>query len=241
VPKYDKSTTELIKDFFNNIGLQNEKTFKRQELYTWFDKNYPELKRGTLYLNLARLAVNASNRKYLNPHTDGSDDILFQMDRDTFRLYNNKKDMIEPQKIEPPDEEKGQEFLYEKDLQNFLAQHMSIIEPDLRLYEDEESDKNGLEYPVDGRYIDILALDKNDNFVVIELKVSRGYDRVVGQLLRYKNWIKRNMAENGQDVRGIIICKEITADLLLACDGLDDIELFEYELFLKLHKKEIGV
>ena len=49
------------------------------------------------------------------------------------------------------------------------------------------------------------------------------------------------MAENGQRVRGIIICKEITDDLLLACNGLDDIELFEYELFLKLHKREISM
>jgi len=116
---------------------------------------------------------------------------------------------------------------------------MSNIEAGLRLYEDEETGKTGLEYPVDGRYIDILALDKNDNFVVAELKVSRGYDRVVGQLLRYKNWIKRNLAENGQKVRGIIICKKITDDLLLACDGLDDIELFEYELSVKLHKRDI--
>lgn len=130
-------------------------------------------------------------------------------------------------------------FAYEKDLQNFLVKNLSIIEPDLKLYVDEEDGKNGLEYPAEGRFIDILALDKNNNFVVIELKVSKGYDRVVGQLLRYKNWIRRNLAEKGQNVRGMIICKEITNDLFLACDGLSDIELFEYELSIKLKKKDI--
>ena len=237
-----KTTTEMMKEYFVSIGLQGEKTFKRQELYDWFNKNYPDVKRGTLYGHLVKLSVNASSRKHHHFRADGSDDILFQTDTDTFRLYDEGIDnKPEPPEVEPTDEEKGQEFIYEKDLQNFLARNMSIIERDLRLYADEENGQTGLEYPADGKRIDILALDKNDNFVVIELKVSKGYEKVVGQLLWYKNWIKRNMAENNQSVRGIIICKEITDDLLLACDGLDDIELFEYELYLKLHKKEISM
>jgi hypothetical protein len=242
MPKFDKTTTELMKDFFTSVSLQGEKTFKRQELYDWFNKNYPEAKRSTLYCHLVKLSVNNPIRKNYRPRADGSDDILFQTDTDTFRRYDKAKDEPKPPEAGPADEdEKGQEFIYEKDLQNFLAKNMSLIEPGLKLYEDEESKTTGLEYPADGRRIDILALDKNDNFVVIELKVSRGYDKVVGQLLLYKNWIKRNMAENGQRVRGIIICKEITDVLLLACDGLEDIELFEYELYLKLNKREIGV
>jgi hypothetical protein len=241
MPKLEKTTTELMKDYFESINLKGEKTFKRQELYDWFNKNYPDAKRTTLCCHLIKLSVNARSRKNFTLRKDGSDDILFQIDTDTFRLYDEKKDKPEPTEGELPDEEKGQGFVLEKHLQDFLTKNMSIIEPGLRLYEDKESGKNGSEYPVDGRYIDILALDKNDNFVVIELKVSKGYDRVVGQLLRYKNWIKRYMPENGQNVRvrGIIICKEITDDLLLACYGLDDIELFEYDLFVKLHKREI--
>jgi hypothetical protein len=239
MPKFDKTTTELMKDFFFSIGLQGEKTFKRQELYDWFNKNYPEAKRITLYCHLVKLSVNNPARKNYRPRVDGSDDILFQTDTDTFKYYDKIIDEPKVSPVEPTDDEKGQEFVLEKHLQGFLAKNMPIIEPGLRLYKDEENDRDGLEYPVDGRFIDILALDKNDNFVVIELKVSRGYDKVVGQLLRYKNWIKRNMAENSQSVRGIIICKEITDDLLLACDGLDDIELFEYDLYVKLHKKEI--
>jgi hypothetical protein len=37
-------------------------------------------------------------------------------------------------------------------------------------------------FPVGGRIIDILAVDKGGRYVVIELKVSRGYDRVVGSI-----------------------------------------------------------
>jgi len=238
--KLGKTTTELMKEYFESIGLQGEKTFKRHELYDWFNKNYPDAKRGTLHGHLVKLSVNSPNRKHHYFRTDGSDDILFQINSDTFRLFNKTID-VKPEEPPPvdPDEDDAQTTIYEKDLQNFLARNMSIIEPGLRLFNDEESSRSGLEYPADRRFIDILATDKNDNFVVIELKVSRGYDRVIGQLLRYKNWVKRNM--DVPTVRGMIICKKITDDLLLACDGLDDIELFEYELEIKLHKRKIGI
>ena len=76
--------------------------------------------------------------------------------------------------------------------------------------------------------------------VVIELKVSRGYDRVVGQLLRYMAWIQKNQAEAGQQVRGVIVAREISEDLLLACSLVPGIRLFEYEMSLKLKPVSIG-
>jgi len=91
-------------------------------------------------------------------------------------------------------------------------------------------------FPVGNRYIDILALDNDDNYVVIELKVSRGYDRVVGQLLRYMAWIRKNHADEGQLVRGIIIAREISEDLLLACSEISNIDLYEYQLSVSLKK-----
>jgi hypothetical protein len=58
---------------------------------------------------------------------------------------------------------------------------------------------------------------------------------VVGQLMRYMAWIRKNQAEPGQQVRGVIVAREISEDLLLACSLLPDIQLFEYELSLKLN------
>ena len=104
----------------------------------------------------------------------------------------------------------------------------------MRIYEEEGI--TGIEFPVGGRFIDILAVDAKGGLVVIELKVSRGYDRVVGQLLRYVAWIKKNLAEEGQSVRGFIVAREITEDLLLACSLVPNLELFEYELSLLLQR-----
>lgn len=124
------------------------------------------------------------------------------------------------------------EFAYEKDLQNYLARNLGLIETGLKLFEEEGI--NGLEFPVGGRFVDILAVDAAGNYVVVELKVSKGYDRVVGQLLRYIAWIEKNHAEKGQSVRGVIVAREISEDLTLACGSLPNVQLFEYALSVSL-------
>ena len=129
------------------------------------------------------------------------------------------------------DQESSTEFAYEADLRNYLSKNLFVIEPGLTLYRDEAAGITGVEFPVGGRFIDILALSENADFVVIELKVSRGYDRVVGQLMRYMAWVRKHKAKPGQQVRGVILAREISEDLLLACSELPPgVQLFEYEM-----------
>jgi RecB family endonuclease NucS len=127
-------------------------------------------------------------------------------------------------------------FAYESDLKNFLSKNLHVLEPGLKLYEEEGI--TGVEFPAGGRFIDVLALDPSGAYVVIELKVSRGYDRTVGQLRRYMGWVAKNHAAPGQAVRGIIVAREISQDLILACSGLSDVELFEYEMSVSVKKLE---
>jgi hypothetical protein len=127
------------------------------------------------------------------------------------------------------------EFAYENDLRNYLVRNLSVIEKDLKIYEAEDK-TTGEEFFVPGtsRRIDILAKDKESNFVVIELKVSRGYEKVVGQTLYYQSMIKTHF--NQQKVRAIIIAREITPELKAATQFLPDFELFEYQLSLTLNR-----
>ncbi len=62
------------------------------------------------------------------------------------------------------------------------------------------------------------------------------YDKVVGQLLRYIGWVEKYLADAGQQVRGVIVGREITEDLLLACSGLKSVEHFEYSLSVSLRR-----
>ncbi len=126
-------------------------------------------------------------------------------------------------------------FAYEEDLRDYFSTNLTVIEPGLTLFKDKNGTE-GIEYPVDAdnKRIDILAIDKSQTPVVIELKVSSGYEKVIGQCLYYKNRIKEILGT--ARVRIVIIAREITPHLRIATSGLPDVELYEYNLSVKLKK-----
>jgi len=129
-------------------------------------------------------------------------------------------------------EEHTVEFAYEHILRDYCAHNLPGIEAGLSLYDKDGT--SGIEFPAGGRFIDILAVDSSGGFVVFEFKLSRGHERVVGQLLRYIGWVRQHLATSGQRVRGIIIARHITEDLRLATTDLADVKLMEYELSITL-------
>jgi endonuclease len=244
MPIYDKPVKFIFKEMIKNLNVQKGDILKREQFMSWFQKNYSKIKDATVSAHMLKMSTNAPSRIHYNVNPNGEDDLLYQIDTQTFRLYDSSLDPAPiykkngpiklPPPIEPIDEGETSEFAYEKDLQNYLAKNLNKIENGLKLYDDEGIP--GLEYPVGNRFVDILALDSQNNFVVIELKVSRGYDRVIGQILRYIAWIKKNRAEDNQSVRGIIIGREISEDLQLACSQVPGIDLYEYQLSVSLKK-----
>ncbi|AMO76279.1 MULTISPECIES: endonuclease NucS domain-containing protein [Pseudomonas] len=251
---YEKSTRALLKDMLMSWDLKPGQVFTTTRAIQWFATHYPKLKPGSIRAHLVQSATNDPSRLH-HPSTNTTDDLLFKVAPGEFRLFEAGKDpapiheMVKGDIAEQDEEETdtenivltetnlpgSTEFLLERDLQRYLAENLECIEPGLKLYEDE--DLRGIEYEAGGgRRIDILAVDHNGAFVVIELKVSRGYDRVVGQLLRYMNWVRRDLADPGQRVRGIIVCRSMSEDLRLACSSIKDVELFEYKLSVAVTK-----
>jgi hypothetical protein len=244
---YEKPVRLLMPEMLEQLGLQGGQVISKEKAIRWFADRYPKIKQATISAHLIRFSTNAPSRLHYNARP-GEEDLLFQIDGGHFRRYDPAKDP-------PPiyegsqttralvpvanDEESdgANEFAYETDMRDFLAKNLPTLERGLRLYEDERI--TGVEFPVGGRHIDILAVTPEKEYVVIELKVSRGYDRVVGQLLRYMAWIAKNHAEPSQRVRGIIVAREITTDLLLACSSLRDVQLYEYQLSVSLKKVSI--
>lgn len=130
---------------------------------------------------------------------------------------------------EPPiiDEvESDQEFAAEADLRDFLARNPNCIESGLRIYSSEE--RNGIEFPIEAGRIDILAIDQNNRYLVIELKVGRGRNKTLGQLLYYMGWIDKNLGRG--PCRGMIIAKDIPDDLVLAVQRVPGVSLLRYTL-----------
>jgi hypothetical protein len=134
--------------------------------------------------------------------------------------------------LEPAADSEGESFAAEDHLRDYLVNHLDIIEDELQLYVDDDG-KDGVEYRTDVGIIDILAVDAHGGLVVIELKVSKGPDAVVGQLLRYKGWLKRHRTTNGK-VRGIIVARHFSDRVRYAVADVPDIALKEYDLKIEL-------
>ncbi len=237
---YDRPVRILMREMADSMGLAPGQEFTREDALDWFKAHYPLVKDGTITAHLTRLSTNNKNRLHYNARTD--DNVFFQVDSSRFRRFDPQSDpapVRERDSDVPPDPglalpvaEQGSEFAYEHDLRDYLARNLHLLEQGLRLYDEEGV--TGVEFPAGGRFIDILAVDRQGNLVVIELKVSKGYDRVLGQLLRYMGWIERHHADPGQTVRGVIVDKAISEDLKLACTRIRDVTLFEYELAVSL-------
>lgn len=254
---YDKPTKELMKEFVKD-KLSKGQIFTKTEAAQWFSVHYPNIKRSTVRMHVDGMSVNSSNRKHHPSIKPGSGhDMFFKVDRGSYRLWDSENDPqpIYKSSIEKPKtefendyedeaeevsetDESSSRFAYERDLKNYLANTLGTLETGLKLYDEEGI--TGIEYPVGGRFIDILAVDADDNFVVIELKVSKGYDRVIGQLLRYMSWIEKNLAD-GKKVRGWIIAREISEDLKLATARISDVRLFEYKLSFEVNTVSLDI
>jgi hypothetical protein len=111
------------------------------------------------------------------------------------------------------DDEPDEEFLFttEAVLEDFIVANWDTAPfaraLGLQLYKDkpEDEDESATQYYTDVGRIDILARDKNNNWVVIELKRGKGGQNAVGQILKYMGWIKATKAKGEETVRGIII------------------------------------
>jgi hypothetical protein len=136
--------------------------------------------------------------------------------------------------------EAGTKFALEEQLCDYLAENLGILEPGLSLWPVENGD--AVEFQVDeqgpSRRIDILAKDRGGLPVIIELKVSRGHEKTVGQALYYRAKIRHRFT--AERVRIFIVAAEISPELRAAASEVSDVLLFEYSLAVKVTAVSIG-
>jgi len=129
-------------------------------------------------------------------------------------------------------------FALEKHLEDFLVQNWekTLLGKKYRIYE-VDSELVGQQYPSDTGNIDILAISKDGKeILVIELKKGRASDVVVGQVQRYMGYIKEELLENGQTVRGAIIALEDDLRIKRALSVVNNIDFYKYEVSFKLYR-----
>jgi restriction system protein len=129
-------------------------------------------------------------------------------------------------------------FALEEHLEAFLVQNWAQTElgKQYDIYE-EDGERVGQQYLTDTGPMDILAVSKDrTTLLVVELKKGRASDAVVGQSLRYTSYVKNELAEENQTVRGIIIALEDDQRICRALKMTPNIEFYRYEISFKLVK-----
>jgi len=132
-------------------------------------------------------------------------------------------------------------FALEKHLEDFLVANWSSTELGQThdIYE-VDGELVGQQYSSDTGPIDILAISKDKKeLLVVELKKGRASDSVVGQIQRYMGFVMDELAEDDQEVRGIIIALEDDLRIRRALKVTRGIEFYRYEVSFKLSKQDI--
>lgn len=209
---------EFIKNTYNDIGKRKGRVINKGFIVIELEKN--------------KLLNEFIEKYWQNGKTEEGEKIINRY-KNKYYLYCDKPP--EKENENEFDDTDNSKFAYEADLRDYLAKNLCVIEKGLVLYKDSNG-KTGIEYTIDenNKRIDILALDKNNIPVIIELKVNRGYEKVIGQCQYYKNKIK-NIFKT-EKVRVIIIARQITEYLKMGTMDMKDYELFEYKLNIELDK-----
>jgi hypothetical protein len=167
-------------------------------------------------------------------HTISAEEEGIRAVEDIARIVELPEEGISSNKTENMD------VVFERYLEEFIEANFGKINfgAKLELYQDEEN-SSGRQFRTTIGRIDLLAIDKQKNeFVVIELKKGRSSDVVVGQILRYMGWVKKNLAKNNYSVKGIIIVREMDDKLEYALSQISNIELYLYNISFDLRKNK---
>ena len=91
MPIYDKPVWKLMYDMVEALGLKKGDIISREQVLAWFSKYYPKVKQSTVSAHLIRLSTNATSRVH-HRVKPGDDDLLFQVARGRYRLYDSEHD-----------------------------------------------------------------------------------------------------------------------------------------------------
>jgi restriction system protein len=130
-------------------------------------------------------------------------------------------------------------FALEKHLEDFLVENwdQTDLGKEYDIYQ-EDGEIVGQQYPSDTGPMDILAISKDKKeILVIELKKGRASSVVVGQIQTYMGYVKEELLEEGQIVKGAIISLKGDDRLRNALRVTQNIDFYTYKIDFKLEKK----
>jgi hypothetical protein len=208
----------------------------KSQMMTWIGSNYPssaEMNKNTISTQLYRSCANVNHTS----KTSAPQILWYEKRNRTYRLRLPTDEVSEPLSgvhdafSDEPEFTPNPNFALEAHLRDYLARNLGLLESGLRLWSDNPP---SVEFDVGGRRIDILAKDLHGTPVVIELKLSRGHEKTIGQALYYRGKLRQQL--DTPKVRIIMVAGEITDELRLASGEVSDVTLYEYAISMSVNK-----
>ena len=213
--------------------VKNElpEVFKRQDVVNIIHKKFgSDVKESTIQAHVTACSDHPSSKHYaVSKHRIfrflGNGKFSVDGNYTSINDLSPEEDLIqdvEENEIETPIETT---FTLERDLEEFLYRNLEQLEEGLKPHPEGIS----RQYSIDVGRMDILAIDKNEDLVVIELKAGRAPEQVVSQILGYMAWVRENIAEN-KKVRGIIVANSFPTRVKYAVSEIPNLLLKEYTI-----------
>lgn len=129
------------------------------------------------------------------------------------------------------------QFGLERHLHDFLYDNWdkTSLAKEWQVYSEPGDPEKGYEFQCSVGRIDLLARHKNGKkWLVIELKRGNSSDVAVGQVLRYMGWVQKNLANQGENVEGLIIAKSGDEAIRYAVSAAPNLRFLTYEVDFRL-------
>lgn len=214
---------KVLSIYFPNTFLT---IYGHQDIF--LEKIYIDYKPETygieLYLRNNYLLLELKNKYASNLSNDEFTYMLYEI----FGIEKSKPGISinEVEKIEALEVQHYQSLIH----RNFK----NLFKGKLKYYDlDRQNEKNGHFYTEEIGVMDFLAVDSNNDLVVIELK-RESTDVTLGQILRYMGWVKKNLCKDNQKVRGVIIAESKDNRLEYALTVIPHVEFKKMKLSVEI-------
>lgn len=123
--------------------------------------------------------------------------------------------------------ESSRDSAFQSSLEEKILENLDYIEQGLKPYVGDGRIAKGI--VTDFGKIDLLAIDKNDNFVALKVKMGTADHSVLCTTLACVGWLKRSM-KIWSLVRVIIIAESFDEKAIFSATALPNLELMQYEI-----------
>ena len=131
-----------------------------------------------------------------------------------------------------------------EEVRGLLAERPELLEAGLCVYREDDDEAAGVGFATAVGDIDVLARDSAGGWVIIVVVTpgdGEGHGKeLVGDLLQLMGWVRKHLAAEGQEVRGIVLLDSVPDDLGYAAAAVaDSVEFKRYRLALSFETVDV--